>query len=155
MLLQLLPSSPLKDSWTSSYSTKSEHAKIYNQVKMLPSCLPSHHIAIDCAVHSQSAIGGSNLFQGLISLSWGPLFSDVPEPVTQGVSGSTTTINYLAVVIRALQDYSLSIWKSRNDALHQNTESSIFILHAQLNHKITAMYDQVKMAEQAGFVSQR
>jgi hypothetical protein len=111
------------------------------ELPTLSSCLSGYQLAIDRAIQSQSDIGWLHLFRGLISFSWGTLFSDGPPQERQVARRSITTINHLAVVIRALQDYSLSIWKSRNEALHANTEESAAILHAQLNHEITTVYD--------------
>ncbi len=48
--------------------------------------------------------------------------------------------SHLSVVIRALQDYSLAIWKSRNGVLHDKTALGHKILQAQLHHNITLLY---------------
>lgn len=107
----------------------------------LPSCVPSFQTAIDRAVKSQSDIGWLHLFRGIISASWGTV-SDSTLRFTSLADrpSSATTNNFLAGTIRALQDYSLAIWKSRNDALHQNNELSNAILLANLHHEITTMY---------------
>ncbi|KAI2504096.1 hypothetical protein MHU86_10378 [Fragilaria crotonensis] len=104
------------------------------------SCAPGYQLAIDCAVHSQSAIGWSKLFRGLVSFQWGHV-ANIPDLSHSREQRSQKSINHLAVVIRALQDYSLALWKSRNETLHQNVERSQAILQAQLNHEITTMHD--------------
>ena len=103
------------------------------------SCAPGYQLAIDRAVQSQSAIGWLNLFRGLVSSKWG-LVVAITDSSYAREECTPQAINHLAVVIRSLQDYSLAIWKSRNDTLHQNAEQSSAILHAQLHHDITCMY---------------
>jgi hypothetical protein len=104
------------------------------------SCAPAYQLAIDNAIQSQSAIGWPQLFRGFISVKWG-LVTDLHHASSISRSGlSHPTINHLTLVIRALQDYSLAIWKSRNEALHKHSESSNAILQGQVHHEITMMY---------------
>lgn len=92
------------------------HQPMDNQT--VQSCAPGYQLAIDCAVHSQSAIGWSKLFRGLVSFQWGHV-ANIPDLSHSRERRSQKSINHLAVVIRALQDYSLAIWKSRNETLHR------------------------------------
>jgi hypothetical protein len=105
----------------------------------VPSCASGFQRDIDRAVHSQSAIGWPHLLRGLISAKWG-LIVDSNDLSSSTTVPSPTTTHHLALAIRALQDYSLAIWTSRNDALHNNEELSRDILHAELHHDIQAMY---------------
>ncbi|KAI2494992.1 hypothetical protein MHU86_19511 [Fragilaria crotonensis] len=106
----------------------------------LPSGVPSLQTSINRAVQSQTDIGWLNLFRGIISAEWGNVTTeDSSSPMSRGVH-STAAVNHLAGTIRALQDYSIAIWKSRNEVLHQNAELSNDILRAQLHHEITTMY---------------
>ncbi|KAI2502698.1 hypothetical protein MHU86_11755 [Fragilaria crotonensis] len=106
----------------------------------LPSGVPSLQTSINRAVQSQTDIGWLNLFRGIISAEWGNVTTeDSSSPMSRGVH-STAAVHHLAGTIRALQDYSIAIWKSRNEVLHQNAELSNDILRAQLHHEITTMY---------------
>ncbi len=40
----------------------------------------------------------------------------------------------------AAQDYTLAIWKSRNEVLHESGSDSLTIVHAALNHSISQLY---------------
>jgi hypothetical protein len=105
----------------------------------VPSCASGYQPSIDRAVQSQSMIGWLNLFRGLISVQWGLISDDTANSQTR-TDISQQEISHLALVIRALQDYSLAIWKSRNETLHNHAEQSRDIIHAQLHHEITNMY---------------
>jgi hypothetical protein len=95
--------------------------------------------AIDRVLQTQSAIGWTNLFRGFVSVEWG-LFQDHPPLSTTLDDHNTTVTQHLSVVIRALQDYSLDIWKSRNAVLHENDAGCQAIHLADLHRQISLLY---------------
>lgn len=96
--------------------------------------------AIEKAVQSQTCIGWSNFFRGFVSLDWGAIVSRTElnrlTPDDRYVQAEKT----LTAVIMAVQEYSLAIWKSRNEVLHEAGSDSLSIVHAALNHSITQLY---------------
>jgi hypothetical protein len=81
----------------------------------------------------------AQFFRGLISAQWELIVGDDTASSHPRTDLSPQATSYLALVIRALQDFSLAIWKSRNEELQQHAEKSREIPHAQLNHEITTM----------------
>lgn len=94
--------------------------------------------AIDRAVKSQSDIGWENVFRGLISEDWGQIYSatNSTAPEARRTDGKT----FLTKAIQALQEYSLVIWKHRNEVLHAAGSSGLDIVHAALNQSIRQLY---------------
>ena len=105
----------------------------------LTSEVPDFQHAIDRAVARQTTIGWINMFRGFISLEWGHIYS-LTDYSTSWETRQSQSTHQLALVICALQDYSLAIWKSRNDVLHENSELSRSILQDKLHHDITTLY---------------
>jgi hypothetical protein len=95
--------------------------------------------SIDRVLRTQSSIGWTNLFRGFLSVEWGSLTATPDSSVTIDDHTANVT-HHLSVVIRALQDYSLAIWKSRNDVLHANDAGCQAILQADLHRQISLLY---------------
>ena len=90
----------------------------------------------DTAIKSQEAIGWAHTFRGFVSSVWDQF--DLPStPVT---ANRKKTPNIMANIIRALQDYTLHLWKSRNEVLHATGSDTTDIVHATLNSHITQLY---------------
>ena len=93
---------------------------------------------IDCALTNQTAIGWLNLFRGFVSKDWGIFYSR--HDVTPSDVRKSHTDKSLANIVRAVQNYSLVIWKSRNAVLHEANSSGSDIVNASLNRAITQLY---------------
>ena len=52
----------------------------------------------------------------------------------------TRAVSLLSTFIKGFQDYTLFLWKRRNDVLHEAGSDGIATVHATLNHDITQMY---------------
>ena len=63
------------------------------------------------------------------------------EDSTPPAERLTRATNYLATVVRVIQDYSLALWSCRNAALHDQNTSSLAIVQATLNQEITQLYE--------------
>jgi hypothetical protein len=49
-------------------------------------------------------------------------------------------VQLLSKYVKAFQNYTLFLWKSRNDVLHEAGSDGLAAVHASLNHDITQMY---------------
>jgi hypothetical protein len=54
-------------------------------------------------------------------------------PKTLSIPSVVKRLGLSSVTIRELQDYSLAIWKSRNDVLHENDDGRQAILQTDLH----------------------
>jgi hypothetical protein len=95
---------------------------------------------ISCAVATQHRIGWTNFFRGFLSIKWGFICSLHDSTVSPADQRQRAVI-YVAKVIRAIQDYSLALWHSRNAILHGNSPSSRAILEATVNQNIIQLYE--------------
>ena len=93
---------------------------------------------VDRAMASQAEIGWTNLFRGFVSNEWATVYP-TPDLLTTDERRERSD-KQLKATIRALQDYSLAIWQSRNAVLHEATSASQAIVHASLNHAISQLY---------------
>jgi hypothetical protein len=91
---------------------------------------------ISCAVATQHRIGWTNFFCGFLSIKWGFICFQHDSPVSPADQRQRAVI-YVAKAIRAIQDYSLALWHSRNEILHANSPASRAILEATVNQQIT------------------
>ena len=112
-----------------------------NQLVVSDELVPLQDAALDRAILSQSSIGWTNLFRGFVSNAWGFIYYEDDDECPLQAESSPKALNHLALVVRALQDYSLAIWKSRNVVLHENSVQSLEIVHADLNQAISRLYD--------------
>ena len=110
-----------------------------NDHLVVPELLLSTESALETAISSQAAIGWTNLFRGFVSSAWGFIYK-AEDNCPVSADNHSKAINHLALVIRALQDYSLAIWKSRNEVLHENSAQSCVIVHAKLHQDISRLY---------------
>ncbi len=94
--------------------------------------------AIRCALASQALLGWTNFFRGFLCLEWGYIVA-LPDPLSASAR-KLAAVHSVASIIRAVQDYSLALWKTRNELLHSNTIPSRAILEASLDHDITLLY---------------
>ena len=97
--------------------------------------------ALDKAVASQNLIWWENFFRGLMSTDWGHIMESTESSTLRDANGDPAVLQWLALVICALQDYSLSLWNSRNEVLHEDTLESRVILQEQLHRNITSLYE--------------
>ena len=104
----------------------------------LPTGTGSSAEAAKRAVHSQSRIGWHHLFRGFVSLEWGNFYSDTD--VTPFPARQVQAIRSNSQMLKALQEYSLSLWKHRNEVLHESGSSGLASVHATLNQEITRLY---------------
>ena len=94
---------------------------------------------VDRAIASQTEIGWLHVFRGFVSLDWGDLYSG--EDTTPLDSRKSEADKSLSRVIRAVQDYTLAIWTSRNAVLHEATNSTgADIVNADLNQAVVRLY---------------
>ena len=93
---------------------------------------------IDDALQCQTTIGWVNVFRGFISLRWGGISARSDNTTSDG--SCTDAIPRLASAVRAFQDYTLALWTGRNLILHDQSQLSLSIVHASLDHAITSMY---------------
>ena len=93
---------------------------------------------MDTALASQATIGWVHTFRGFVSVAWG-LF-DSATPQVQAANKHTRVQQPMVSIIRALQDYSLTLWAHRNEVLHAVGSDTSAIVYAALNHHITQMY---------------
>ena len=63
------------------------------------------------------------------------------EDSTHPAERLTRATNYLATVVRAIQDYALALWSCCNAVLHDQNTSSLAIVQALLNKEITQLYE--------------
>lgn len=94
--------------------------------------------ALRRALASQSLLGWTNFFRSFLCLEWGYIVI-LPDSLSTSAR-KVAAVNSVASTIRAVQDYSLALWKSRNDLLHSNTIPSRVTLEASLDHDITSLY---------------
>ena len=109
-----------------------------NQVTIAPGVL-AYEPAIARALTTQNQIGWTHFFRGFLSLDWGYICS--PTDTTPPAARYTRATKYVATVIQAIQNYSLALWTSRNEALHANSPDTNAIAHALLHQDITQLYE--------------
>ena len=98
----------------------------------------SYEHAVSRAMASQHAIGWENIFRGFISIEWGHIYT--AEDKTPPEMRRTRSVSLVSKYIKAFQDYTLFLWKSRNDVLHEAGSDGLSSVHASLNHDISQMY---------------
>jgi hypothetical protein len=100
--------------------------------------IEKYQYATDRAMTSQHSIGWTHFFRGFVSMDWGLVYAitDVTPPDAR----RSQSVRFLATVIKAVQDYCLSLWTSRNKVLHEAGSPSRDIVHAALNSSITQLY---------------
>lgn len=96
--------------------------------------------AINQALESQTNIGWTHLFRGFVSLAWGLMYPTADIRRMNQHDRRCQSKKTLTKVISAVQDYTLAIWKSRNEVLHECGSDSLLIVHAALNHSISQLY---------------
>ena len=109
-----------------------------DQLRITPGVL-AYEPAIARALHTQQSIGWTNFFRGFLSLDWGYICS--PTDTTPPTERYFRATNLVAKFIKAIQDYSLALWASRNAALHDNSVQSKAITQAPLKQDIEKLYD--------------
>jgi hypothetical protein len=95
-------------------------------------------IAIQSALTSQTQIGWIHLFRGFLSLELGMIL--VTPTATTAEARRNQSIKMTSEIIMAVQDYTLAIWRSRNEVLHEAGSDSLDIVHAALNQSISQLY---------------
>jgi hypothetical protein len=115
---------------------------------------------VDQAVAEQSHIGWTNFFRGYISSTWGaigiyPIM--MPPPISKANRLKRShwkkarksclrsklrqkAYRFNAIAISALQNYSLYLYKTRNDILHDGDEETEAIVNVRLNDEIRQLY---------------
>ncbi len=93
---------------------------------------------------SQAQLGWTNFFRGFLCLKWGYIVT-LPDPLSVSAR-KLAAVKYVASAIRAVQDYSLALWKCRNEQLHANllisrvSTPSYGTLHGTLEYRIVLHY---------------
>ena len=93
---------------------------------------------IQRAIASQTVIGWANLCRGFVSIEWGHIYKD--EATTPPDKRRSQAARLLPTYGKTFQNYTLFLWKSRNNALHEAGYDGLAAVHASLNHDITHMY---------------
>ena len=90
------------------------------------------------ALESQRSIGWEHIFRGFLSMEWGQIY--IAEDKTPPEVRRTRSITLVSKYILAFQNYTLFLWQSRNDVLHEAGSEGLASVHATLNHDISQMY---------------
>ena len=98
----------------------------------------AYEAVIQRAIVSQTVIGRANLCRGFVGIDWGLLYKDTDT--TPPDEQRTQAVQLLSKYVKAFQNYTLFLWKSRNDVLHEAGSDGLATVHASLNHDITQMY---------------
>ena len=96
-------------------------------------------LEVEAAIQSQTQIGWDHLFRGFVSSAWGQVHAQDASILSE--DRRSLVIPRLAIIIRALQDYSLALWTGRNMILHEHSVHSQSIVHSTLNYEITQIYN--------------
>ena len=94
--------------------------------------------AVSRAMASRQAIGWEHIFRGFVSLEWSNFYA--ATDFTPPEARRTRAISLLPKFVKGFQDYTLFLWKCRNDVLHEAGSDGIETVHATLSHDITQMY---------------
>ena len=100
----------------------------------------AHESILQSALASQSKIGWDHLLRGFVSRDWGDFYHQTGDTTALEVRHSRD-ITALAQATLAFQNFTLSIWKGRNTALHAAGSQGLDSVHAKLNLDITQMYN--------------
>ena len=99
------------------------------------------HRAIDQALTSQTNIGWVHFFRGFVSLDW--VLIQYPRTEIHRLTSNdrrSQPNKTVTTVISAVHDYTVAIWKSRNEVLYESGSDSLTSVHAALNYSIPQLY---------------
>jgi hypothetical protein len=94
--------------------------------------------AITLALRNQNSIGWIHLFRGFISIDW-RMISSKTDP-TPSYAHTTQANRILPGIIKALQNYTISLWKSRYETLHASGADGLSTVYTSLNSDISQLY---------------
>lgn len=105
---------------------------------LVPLSLIVPDVRIQHVLTSQTQIGWVHLFRGFLSRELATVL--VKTTATTSDARRSQSITMASATIMAIQDYTLAIWGSRNEVLHEADSESLDIVHAALNDPISQLY---------------
>ena len=98
----------------------------------------AYEAVIQRAIASQTVIVWANLCQGFVSIDWGLIYKDADT--TPPDKRRSQAVRLLSNYVKVFQNYTLFLWESRNNVLHEAGSDGLAAVHASFNHDITQMY---------------